>query len=115
VGKGRAKKSVITGETGMSASPKLTVAIGKPKDHRRYDSGSVAIGKPTGTKKAAIPTTAVASRKGIKRTRNPEDDRNYELYSIPTVSVASRKIVFRILETVAPSKDSTYDVGTDTP
>jgi hypothetical protein len=45
------------------ASPKLDVAIGKPKDHRRYDSGSVATGAPEGTKKAAIPTADVASIK----------------------------------------------------
>jgi hypothetical protein len=63
LGKGVAKKAAVNGEIVMPTSPKLDMAIGKPKYHRRNDSGYVATGKSKGTKKAAIPTAAAASRK----------------------------------------------------
>jgi hypothetical protein len=86
---GMAKKAVVTVEMG-GAFPKITVAIGKPKYHRRCDSGPVETGKRRWTKKSVIPSAAVANRKVAKATGNLKDDRNYESGPVPTAAVEIR-------------------------
>jgi hypothetical protein len=60
-------------------------------------------------KKCVVPAPMQFQHRTVKRT--------LVAYLAVRISVnkPSGKIVFRILKTVAPSKDSTYNVGTDAP